>query len=221
MSRWKRVHERFKLLSYQGTNIVYLRERKNHPAKRVLSTEELFDTLERLHKVEGDHPGRSRLDKRASQEFYGVTERVCGILVKTCIVCHLNKSNKSLKPLLLSQSNQQTNSAELAHVDLIDMSHLNLQANLSPDGVTPYRYLMVYLDHFTKNINLTPLKRKTGEEVTEALLDIFCESGPPHILHSDNGREFSNHLLFSTLAEKLPSIKIIHGKPRYPSHKEQ
>ena len=74
----------------------------------------------------------------------------------------------------------------------------------------------LYLDHFTKKINLTPLKRKTGEEVTEVLLDIFCESGPPHILHSNNGREFSNHLLFSTLAEKLPSIKIIHGKPRHP-----
>ena len=96
------------------------------------------------------------------------------------------------------------------------MSDLNLQANLSPDGVTPYRYLMVYLNHFTKKINLTPLKSKTVEEVTEALLDIFCESGPSHILHSDNGKEFSNQLLFSTLAVKLPSIKIIHGKPRHP-----
>ena len=74
---------------------------------------------------------------------------------------------------------------------------------------------MVYLDQF-KKIKLIPLKRKTGEEVTEALLDILCESGPLHILHSDNEREFSNQLLFSTLAEKLPSIKIIHGKPQHP-----
>ena len=46
-------------------------------------------------------------------------------------------------------------------------------------------------------------------------LDIFCESGPPLILHSDNGREFSNQLLFSTLAERLPTIKLVHGKPRH------
>ena len=42
MTRWKRVNERFKLLSYQGTNILYLRERKNQPAKRVLSIEEFL-----------------------------------------------------------------------------------------------------------------------------------------------------------------------------------
>ena len=34
VTKWKRLHERFKLLSYQGTNILYLRERKNHPAKQ-------------------------------------------------------------------------------------------------------------------------------------------------------------------------------------------
>ena len=76
---------------------------KNKSAKRVLSTEELFDTLERLHKFEGDHTGRTRLYKRASQEFYGVTERVCGIFVKTCIVCHLKKVKKSLKTIVVKQ----------------------------------------------------------------------------------------------------------------------
>ena len=69
MTRWKRLHERFKLLSYQGNNILHIRERNNQPAKRVLSTEELFDTPERLHKVEGDHTGRTRLYKRVSPKF--------------------------------------------------------------------------------------------------------------------------------------------------------
>ena len=91
-----------------------------------------------------------------------------------------------------------TNYLSRAQVDLIDMRDLNHEANMSQDGVTPYRFLMVYLSHSTKKTNLTPLKRKSAEEVTEALLDIFCESGPQHILHSDNGREFSNQLLFTT-----------------------
>ena len=119
VTKWKRVHERFKLLSYQGTNILYLRERKNQPAKRVLSTEELFDTLERLHKVEGDHPGRTRLYKRASQEFYGVTERVCGIFVKICVVCHLKKSKKSLKTIVIKPI-ESTDYLCRAQVDLIN-----------------------------------------------------------------------------------------------------
>ena len=50
-----------------------------------------------------------------------------------------------------------------------------------------------------------PLRYKSAEEVSERILDIFCDSGPPHILHSDNVREFSNNLLLSTLAEKRPS----------------
>ena len=79
---------------------------------------------------------------------------------------------------------------------------MNLQANLSSDGVTPYKYLLVYLDHFTKKINLSPLKRKCAEEVADVLLDIFCDAGPPNILHSDDGREFKNELLFSTLTER-------------------
>ena len=45
---------------------------------------------------------------------------------------------------------------------------------------------------------------------------IFCHAGPPHILHSDNGREFKNELLFSTLTQKWPTQKIIYGKPRHP-----
>ena len=63
---------------------------------------------------------------------------------------------------------------------------------------------------------MVPLKRKSAEEVCEKLLDIFCDSGPPHILHSDNGKEFSNNLLFTTLATKWPTIKIVHGKSRHP-----
>ena len=95
------------------------------------------------------------------------------------------------------------------------MSDLNLDANLSPDGVTPYKYPLVYLDHFTKRVNLAPLKRKCAEEVIGVLLDKFCDARPPHILHSDNGRVFKNEILFSTLLEIWPTLKIIHGKPRH------
>ena len=58
---------------------------------------------------------------------------------------------------------------------------------------------MVYLDDFIKKVNLVPPRYKSTEEVSERILDVFFDSGPPHILHSDNGREFSNNL-FSTLA---------------------
>ena len=156
-----------------------------------------------------------QLYKRAAQEFYGVSEKICGLFVRTCQVCHLKKSKKSLKSIVVKPISS-TNFLSRAQIDLIDMSDQNPEVNLSPDGVTPYKFILVYIDHFTKKINVFPLKRKTAEEVTERLLDIFCDSGPPQILHSDNGKEFSNNLLFSTLAAKWPTLKIVHGKPRHP-----
>ena len=56
-----------------------------------------------------------------------------------------------------------------AQVDLIDMRDQNLEANMSSDGVTPYKFLMVYIDHFTKKVNLVPLRYKSAEEVSERL----------------------------------------------------
>ena len=215
LSRWQRIHDRFQLFSYQGTEILYHKGRNDTPARRVLALEEMFDTLDRNHKVDGNHTGRTKLYKRVSQELYGVTEKICNLFVKTCPVCHLKKAKKSLKSVVVKPITS-TNFLCRAQIDLIDMSDQNLESNMSEDGVTPYKFLLVYLDHFTKKINLVPLKRKTAEEVSKRLLDIFCDSGPPNILHSDNGKEFSNNLLVSTLATKWPTLKIVHGKPRHP-----
>ena len=86
---------------------------------------------------------------------------------------------------------------------------------MSESGV-PYRWLLVYQDHFTKFIRLRPLKHKSAEEVSEVLEDFFCELGPPHFLQSDKGGEFKNNILFSLLNKNWPDTKIVHGKPRHP-----
>ncbi|XP_063591875.1 KRAB-A domain-containing protein 2-like [Penaeus indicus] len=68
-------------------------------------------------------------------------------------------------------------------VDLIDIQS-------QPDG--KHRYILNYQDHLTKMVCLRALQTKTAEEVALHLVDIFCDKGAPHILQSDNGREFSN-----------------------------
>ena len=94
-------------------------------------------------------------------------------------------------------------------MDLIDFQASN-EVNL------PYKFLLVYQDHLTKFIVLRPLKRKTAEEVVRTLMDIFCLIGSPHILQSDNGREFKNINLATMIRELWPGCKIVHGKPRHP-----
>ncbi|XP_068221389.1 KRAB-A domain-containing protein 2-like [Palaemon carinicauda] len=63
-------------------------------------------------------------------------------------------------------------------------------------------------------ICLRALQTKTAEEVAFHLVDIFCDKGAPHILQSDNRREFSNKVIKEVLA-MWPECKLVHGKPRY------
>ena len=49
------------------------------------------------------------------------------------------KKVKKVTKSIVLKSIESTDYLCRAQVDLIDMSDLNLQANLSPDGVTPYR----------------------------------------------------------------------------------
>jgi len=39
--------------------------------------------------------------------------------------------------------------------------------------------------------------------------------GAPHILQSDNGREFTASII-TELKELWPELVIVHGKPRHP-----
>ena len=126
-----------------------------------------------------------------------------------CPECQLQKSKKSLKSTV-TKPIRSFDFASRGQVDLIDM-----QTGRAMNE--PYNFLLVYQDHLTKFIVLWPLKRKTAAEVTSILLDIFCLIGPPHILQSDNGKEFkkikssersSNHLQF----QKYPQLQ------RYLSH---
>ena len=52
-------------------------------------------------------------------------------------------------------------------------------------------------------------------EVAWNLVDIFLFLGAPHILQSDNGREFTAEMV-SELKEIWPDLLLVHGKPRHP-----
>lgn len=74
---------------------------------------------------------------------------------------------------------------------------------------------MQYQDHLTKFCIHRPLKSKQAEEVAKKLHKIFCDFGTPLILQSDNGREFTAHVV-EEVVKHWPGCKIIHGRPCYP-----
>ncbi|XP_052806687.1 KRAB-A domain-containing protein 2-like [Mya arenaria] len=91
-------------------------------------------------------------------------------------------------------------------VDLIDMQAM---------AHSNYKWIMVYQDHLTKFCVIRPLTTKRASEVAFQLMDIFLLMGAPVILQSDNGSEFTSHVI-TELKEVWPTLKLVHGKPRHP-----
>ena len=63
--------------------------------KRVLSIEELFDAIQRIH-LQINHVRRIGLYKLLTQEYSGITEKAFNIFLEGCEVCQLRRLEKAL-----------------------------------------------------------------------------------------------------------------------------
>ena len=99
-----------------------------------------------------------------SQEFHGITEKACNIL-QGCEECHLRKAKKNIKSLVVKPISS-TGFLSRSLVDLIDFRDMSDEHNKPETGI-PYRWLLVYQDHFTEFIRLRPPKNKYAEEVAD------------------------------------------------------
>ncbi|XP_072398311.1 KRAB-A domain-containing protein 2-like [Diabrotica undecimpunctata] len=125
------------------------------------------------------------------------------VYLNLCVPCQkkisIPKKGLIVKPILSSAFNSR------CQVNLIDMQS-------QADG--DYKFIMVYQDHLSKFVQLRALKTKRAEEVAYHLLEVFTIFGVPHILHSDNGREFANKII-EEVCSMWDELKIVHKKPRH------
>ena len=64
----------------------------------------------------------------------------------------------------------------------------------TPDG---YRYILVIADYFSKWTEAFPIKNKCADTVADVLVDkIILRFGMPLVIHSDQGREFENVVMY-------------------------
>ncbi|CAC5402705.1 unnamed protein product [Mytilus coruscus] len=80
--------------------------------------------------------------------------------------------------------------------------------------VKGYNYICNIVDCFSRLAFGGPLKGKFAKDVAELTLKYVYLYGPPRILQSDNGKEFTN----VNLAEVVSIFKTrqIHGRPYHP-----
>jgi transposase InsO family protein len=91
-------------------------------------------------------------------------------------------------------------------MDLINMTKI-------PDDEN--KYILHVRDHFSRYSWARGITSKRPIEVAACLFDIFTEVGPPRILQSDNGAEFTANVI-KEIMSLWPSVKIIRGRPRHP-----
>ena len=178
------------MLFKRGTNLIFV------------GIEEILDVIHNTH-LELGHAGRDITRRKLAEKYANITESQILLYLEGCETCALKK--KRVKKGLVVKPIVSNNMNSRGQCDLIDMQS-------EPDS--DYKFMLTYQHHLTKFCFLKPLKRKTGEEVAAALLDIFCVIGAPHILQTDNGKEFCNAVL-NSLVESYDHCKIVHGKPRY------
>lgn len=174
---------------------------RHDPRLFFVAVEELFDMIHATHTM--GHLGRNRMMYELKKHYKNITYEAVNIYLKLCRICTEKKANKQkgrvVKPIVEKTFNDR------CQVDLIDMQSC-------PDG--DWRFIFVYQDHLTKFVQIKPLKTKRAEEVAAALADVFHTFGAPCILQSDNGREFSNTVI-ETLMAQWPHVRIVHGAPRH------
>lgn len=85
---------------------------------------------------------------------------------------------------------------DLIEADLIDLSQFAEQN----DG---YKYILTYIDTFTKKANAKAVKNKNAETVVKAVREIMDEEGNnPKALQTDRGLEFKNKIFKGFLSSR-------------------
>ena len=114
--------------------------------------------------------------------MYHIPREVTVLFIRLCHTCQQSKGR--------SPHNHSNRCWYRGQADLIDLQ-------LSPDD--GYKFILNYQDCFSKFVVLIPLRSKTADEVAQCLVHIFCQHGPPLILHTNNDTEFSNKTLIAIL----------------------
>ena len=68
-----------------------------------------------------------------------------------------------------------------------------------PDG--GYKYILNFQKCFNKFVIPRARNTKTAAEVADYLVNIFFKHGPPSLLQTDNGDEFSNKTLMARIKQ--------------------
>ena len=148
--------------------------------------------------------GKVAFYKKISSHYINIKRSECSDFLSKQSTYQINTEIKHItnKPILASAC------GERLAVDLISMDNLSEHNN-------NFNYILTAIDYFSRKVWAKPLINKTSDNVRDGLQLIFNDMTiKPHLLQSDNGREFKNYDSIAWLKEN--NIKPVFSLPYSP-----
>lgn len=154
----------------------------------------------------GGHLGRNKTLKKVESRFYWIGRSTdVKVWCSTCKECSARKGpqRKVCGPLQPS-----TVGAPFERIAIDVLGPL-------PSSTRGNRYIVVVMDYFSKWPECFALPDQTSVRIVDRLVEsIFCRFGVPHIIHSDQGRNFEAEIFRRTL-ERL-GVQKTRTTPLHP-----
>jgi len=148
--------------------------------------------------------GKVGFYKKITSNYLNINRAYCSEFLSKQPYYQINTETKYVvnKPILASSC------GERLAIDLISVE------NISEDN-DDYNHILTAIDYFSRKVWARPLHNKRAATVLEALKSIFEEMGIfPHIVMSDNGKEFKNYNTINWYKEN--DIQYIFTLPYAP-----
>ncbi len=165
-------------------------KREGEPPQQLAVPKELRDDLLRSYHdslAGGGHQGTNRVYQAIRQKYFWKSMmRDINCYVGSCITCQQAKRHYGAKPAPLHPI-PPTNIFSRMHVDILGPL---------PTSTEGYKYILLFVDSFSKWCEAFPLKTADAATVAKHLYeDIICRYGAPDSLVSDRGRQFMSKLI--------------------------
>ena len=190
---------------------VLRRKESNAIGRIVVSREEVFDCIDKVHKDNG-HMGQERTWMYCKDTYWNIAQALVKHYCLTCPTCMKKKpitqpAKGSRKPI------RSRRYRDRFQIDFIDFRKLRKR---DPFGVL-MRWVMTIEDHATGLTYLCALPRKRPHLIAYKLQEIFGVIGFPKIFHTANGKEITAKVVLKALREMNPNIFTVTGRRRRPS----
>ncbi|XP_064097650.1 KRAB-A domain-containing protein 2-like [Macrobrachium nipponense] len=178
---------------------------KKKNGKYMATKESVTGIIQQAH-INTGHGGEKKTYKEVCEHYGNIPRSIVPLYIVHCEHCVEKRHRKETAAGVVVRPLSVRDLSERGQVDLVDMQTMK-------DG--SYRFILHYMEYLTKFHVIRPLKSKTAAEVANELLFIFLDIGAPHILQSDNGREFTAEVI-QELASLWPELILVNGRPRHP-----